>query len=103
MQPAEVHLLHASGFYEIRDYKCNCLECHRSKPGTQSVFSLCFVRGGYFEFEVFRDNLELHVGRVLISKPGSEHIARHIDEQPDVCSVLDFKPDFYQSLAEHYR
>jgi AraC-like DNA-binding protein len=45
----------------------------------------------------------VHVGRVLVTKPGSEHIARHIDEQPDVCSVFDFSQEFYESLKEHYR
>jgi AraC-like DNA-binding protein len=103
MLPAVSHTLHESGFYQIRDFKCNCVECHRSKPEYSKSFNLCFVRSGYFEFEVFRRNLEVHVGRVLISKPGSEHIARHIDDQPDVCSVFDFKSEFYKSLIEHYR
>jgi AraC-like DNA-binding protein len=103
MRPADVHIIHSSGFYQIRDYKCNCLECHKSKVEYSNTFNLCFVRSGYFEFEIFRDNLEVHVGRVLITKPASEHIARHIDDQPDVCTVLDFKQDFYQSLREHYR
>ncbi|HEX8060510.1 MAG TPA: AraC family transcriptional regulator [Cyclobacteriaceae bacterium] len=87
----------------MRDYKCHCVECHTSKPEYVNTFSLCFVRTGYFEFEVFRNNLEVHVGRVLITKPGSEHVARHIDDQPDVCTVFDFRNDFYESLREHYR
>jgi AraC-like DNA-binding protein len=103
MRPADVHILHTSGFYQIRDYKCNCVECHKSRVEYCNTFNLCFVRSGYFEFEVFRDNLEVHVGRLLITKPGSEHITRHIDDQPDLCSVLDFKPEFYASLKEHYR
>lgn len=103
MLPADVHVLHNSGFYQIRDYKCNCIECHKSKVEYCNSFNLCFVRSGYFEFEVFRDNLEVHVGRLLVTKPGSEHIARHIDDQPDICSVIDFKPEFYKSLLEHYR
>lgn len=103
MLPAEVHILHTSGFYQIRDFKCNCLECHKSRVEYCNTFNICFVRSGYFEFEVFRDNLEVHVGRVLVSKPGSEHVARHIDDQPDICSVLDFKEEFYRSLQEHYR
>lgn len=103
MLPADIHLLHSSGFYQVRDYKCNCVECHTSKLEYVNTFNLCFVRSGYFEFDVFRNKLEVHVGRVLITKPGSEHIAHHIDDQPDVCSVFDFKPDFYASLREHYR
>lgn len=103
MQPAEVHTLHTSSFYKIRNFKCNCIECHKSKVEYSQTFNLCFVRSGYFEFEVFRDNLEVHVGRVLVSKPGSEHVARHIDDQPDICSVFDFKEEFYKSLREHYR
>lgn len=103
MLPPDIHTLHSSSFYQLRDFKCNCVECHTSKPEYSNTFNLCFVRSGYFEFEVFRDNLEVHVGRVLISKPGSEHIARHIDDQPDICTVVDFHHDFYASLREHYR
>lgn len=102
MKPPDIHILHTSDFYQLRNFKCNCHECHTSKVEYVNAFSLCFVRSGYFEFEVFRGILEVHVGRVLVSKPGSEHIARHIDEQPDICSVLDFKKDFYDSLREHY-
>lgn len=103
MRPAELNILHASGFYQINDFKCNCTECHKSRVEYCSTFNICFVRSGYFEFEVFRDNLEVHVGRMLITKPDSEHVARHIDDNPDVCSVFDFKEDFYKSLVEHYR
>ncbi len=103
MLPADIHILHSSDFYQVRDYKCNCVECHTSKVEYVNTFNLCFVRSGYFEFEVFRDNLEVHVGRVLVTKPGSEHVARHIDGQPDICSVFDFKEEFYASLREHYR
>jgi AraC family transcriptional regulator len=103
MLPADVHILHSSGFYQVRDFKCNCVECHTSRLEYSATFNFCFVRSGYFEFNVFRDNLEVHVGRVLVTKPGSEHIAHHIDDQPDVCSVFDFKNDFYNSLQEHYQ
>lgn len=103
MRPAEIHILHTSDFYQVRDYKCNCTECHKSGVEYCNSFNLAFVRSGYFEFEVFRENLEVHVGRLLVSKPGSEHRARHIDDQPDICSVIDFKKDFYQSLQDHYR
>jgi AraC family transcriptional regulator len=103
MLPADIHLLHSSSFYQLRNYKCNCRECHTSKSEYVNTFNLCFVRTGYFEFEVFRDNLEVHVGRVLITKPGSEHVARHIDDQPDTCTVFDFTNEFYESLREHYR
>lgn len=102
MLPADIHILHSSAFYQIRDYKCNCVECHTSKSEYVKTFNLCFVRSGYFEFEVFRDNLEVHVGRVLVTKPGTEHVARHIEDQPDVCSVFDFKNDFYSAMCEHY-
>lgn len=103
MRPADVQILHNSDFYQVRNYKCNCIECHRSAVEYCRTFNICFVRSGYFEFEVFRHNHEVHVGRVLITKPGTEHIARHIDAQPDVCSVFDFKDEFYRSMQEHYR
>lgn len=102
MIPADVHTLHSSTFYKLFDFKCNCRECHTSKSEYSNVFNFCFVRSGYFEFEVFRNNLEVHVGRVLVSKPGSEHIARHINDHPDICSVFDFKDDFYKLLRERY-
>lgn len=99
----EVHVLHQSGFYQIRNYKCNCSECHTSGAETTRSFNFCFVRSGYFEFRAFRSNHQAHIGRVLVSKPGFEHRTHHIDQQPDICSVFDFTPSFYQSLQDHYR
>jgi AraC-like DNA-binding protein len=76
--------------------------CHTSATEVCRTFNICFVRTGYFEYQVFRKDHEVHVGRVLISKPEFEHVARHIDNQPDICSVFDFTADFYRQLEEHY-
>jgi AraC family transcriptional regulator len=100
---AEIDILHTSGFYRIRNFKCNCTRCNISAPEFSKTFHFCFVRTGYFEFQTFRRNYETHIGRVLVTKPFFEHVTKHIDNQPDVCSVLDFTPDFFGQLAEHYR
>jgi AraC family transcriptional regulator len=102
VRPAEIHVLHRSDFYQIRNYKCNCAECHTSTVEYTQTFNFCFVRSGYFEYRVFRKNLEVHVGRILVSKPEAEHVTRHIDNQPDVCSVFDFTHEFQQSLNDFY-
>src|SRR5207249_1224226 len=55
-----------------------------------------------FEYRAFNGNHEAHVGRILISKPGYEHTTRHIDHQPDVTTVFEFKKDFFETLKDHY-
>lgn len=103
MNSPEIHILHKSDFYQIRNYKCNCTECHTSAVEYTSSFNLCFVRTGYFEYQVFKGELEVHIGRVMVSKPGSEHVTRHIENQPDVCTVFDFTNTFYKSIQENYK
>ena len=39
-----------------------------------------------------------HVGRLLISKPGYEHSTRHIDRQPDIVTIFEFKKSFYETI-----
>lgn len=102
MDSPEIHILHQSDFYQISNYRCRCTECHTSGVEYSQSFNLCFVRSGYFEYQVFRKELELHVGRIMVSKPGTEHITRHIDNHPDICSVFDLSPAFVQSLQDHY-
>lgn len=102
MDSPEVHILHKSDFYQIRNYKCNCTKCHTSPAEFTALFNFCFVRSGYFEYHIFRRKLEVHIGRVMISKPGCEHITRHIENQPDICTAFDFTSDFYQSIKENY-
>jgi AraC-like DNA-binding protein len=99
---AEIHILHTSDFYRIRDYHCNCTRCSITKPEYNSVFSFGFVRKGFFEYRVFRNNYEVHIGRALICKPSFEHVTRHIDNQPDICSVFDFTDTFYEALKNDY-
>ncbi|MFZ6001055.1 MAG: helix-turn-helix domain-containing protein [Bacteroidota bacterium] len=103
MQTPEIHLLHRSEFYQIRNYKCFCTECNTTKEEVVNRFHFCFVRSGYFQYRVFRRELDVHVGRVLISKEGSTHFTHHIDNQPDVCSVFEFTSEFLQSLREQYK
>jgi AraC family transcriptional regulator len=102
MGAPQIDILYSSGFFQIRNYKCHCVECDTSAVEYSNSFFICFVRSGYFEYQTFRRALEMHVGRVMFSKPGIEHRVRHIDNQPDICSVFDFSPEFYRSLQEHY-
>ncbi len=102
MKPPELQLLHQSDFYRITDYRCHCVECHTSAEEYTRSFNLCFVRSGYFEYRVFRRNLEVHVGRVLISKPGFTHYTHHIANQPDICSVFYLTDAFVQNMEQTY-
>ena len=99
---ADVHLLHRSDFYRIADFKCHCDICSVSNPEYNESLSLSFIRKGFFGYQTFRRKEEVHAGRVLISKPGYEHIATHIDGQPDVTTVFEFTTDFFREIRELY-
>ena len=99
---ADVHLLHQSDFYRIADFKCHCDICSVSNPEYNESLSLSFIRKGFFGYQTFRRKEEVHAGRVLISKPGYEHIATHIDGQPDVTTVFEFTTDFFREIRELY-
>jgi hypothetical protein len=45
----------------------------------------------------------VHAGRILISKPGYEHVAGHIDGQPDITTVFEFTTDFFRAIQEQYK
>lgn len=99
---AEVNVLHRSDFYEIRNFKCNCTICSTSAPEYNDSFYICFVRSGFFGYRIFRKELDVHIGRMLISKPEYEYVTHHINDQPDICSVFDFKQTFYEKLKDYY-
>jgi len=67
--------------------------------------SLClsFIRKGFFEYQTFRRKDEVHAGRILISKPEYEHVAAHIDGQPDITTVFEFTTDFFKEIKEQYK
>jgi AraC-like DNA-binding protein len=44
----------------------------------------------------------MHVGRILMTKPGFEHATRHIDNQPDLVTLFEFKRWFFERLKEEY-
>lgn len=102
MKP-EIHILHTSDFYQIRNFKCNCTKCNTSATEYTERFCICFIRSGFFEHQVFRRNHEAHVGRILVAKPRIEHVTRHIDNQPDLCTVFDFTHAFYSHLTDNYK
>lgn len=103
MKLADVHILHTSDFYRVLDFKCHCDFCNISSPEYNNSFSISFIRNGFFEYQTFKRNDEVHVGRLLISKPGFEHTTRHIDNHPDVVTIFDFQKTFFeQNIVELY-
>jgi AraC-like DNA-binding protein len=99
---AKVHTLFKSDFYQIRDFQCECLECSVSRLEQCDHFSICFVRNGFYEQQVFRKEQEMHIGRALISKPEIEYAIRHINNQPDLCTSFNFTDIFYEKVKDHY-
>lgn len=93
---ADIHILHRSDFYRIEDFRCHCEECSVTEPEYNNSFTISFIRKGFFEYRSFRRNDEVHAGRVLISKPGYEHTTRHIDKQPDIVTIFEFRKSFYE-------
>ena len=103
MKLADIHILHQSDYYRVVDFKCHCDFCSITTPEYNNSFSMSFVRKGFFEYQTFKRRDEMHVGRVLISKPGFEHTTRHIDNQPDIVTIFDFKRSFFEeSVLETY-
>ena len=100
---ADVHVLHRSDFYKITDFKCHCDVCSVSDPEYNESLCLSFIRKGFFGYQTFRRKEEVHAGRVLISKPGYEHIATHIDGQPDITTVFEFTVDFFKRIQDQYK
>jgi AraC family transcriptional regulator len=96
MKLADIHTLHQSDFYRVVDFQCHCNFCSVSNPEYNTGFSVSFIRKGFFEYQTFKRSHEIHVGRVLISKPGFEHTTRHIDNQPDIVTIFDFKQSFFR-------
>lgn len=100
---ADVHILYQSDFYQVKDFKCHCDVCSTSQPEYNESLCLSFIRKGFFGYHTFRRKDEVHAGRVLISKPGYEHIATHIDSQPDITTVFEFTADFFRKIQEQYQ
>ncbi|HEX4849696.1 MAG TPA: helix-turn-helix domain-containing protein [Puia sp.] len=103
MIQASTEILHNSESYRITNYKCYCDICSLSEPEFNKSFCVSFIRKGFFEYQVFKHDFEAHAGRLLISKPAYEHRARHIDNQPDITTVFEFRAPFYDMLKEQYR
>jgi len=99
---ADIHILHQSDFYRVNDFICHCDRCSVSQPEYNKSLFISFIRKGFFEYQTFRRDDEMHVGRLLVSKPGYEHITRHIDDQPDTTTGFEFRADFFHILQEQY-
>lgn len=103
MRLADVHTLHQSDFYRILDFRCHCVECNVSETEYNNSFCFSFIRKGFFEYRTFRRREEIHAGRILLSKPGFERVVRHIENQPDIVTIFEFKSSFYTDcLVEVY-
>lgn len=63
---------------------------------------MSFIRKGFFEYRTFRRAEDVHVGRILLSKAGYEHITRHIDDHPDITTVYEFKRSFFHEMKDIY-
>src|SRR5580765_2966833 len=99
---ADVHILHTSDVYRVLDFRCHCTICSLTDVEYNNNLCISFTRKGFFEYRTFRRKDEVHVGRILISKPGFEHTTRHIDDQPDITSVFEFKQSFFERLKSEY-
>ncbi len=99
---ADIHILRRSDFYQVNDFKCHCDRCSVSQPEYNGSLYISFIRKGFFEYQTFRRNDEMHVGRLLVSKPGYEHTTRHIDNQPDITTSLQFTTEFFRIMQEQY-
>ncbi|PWT95707.1 MAG: AraC family transcriptional regulator [Bacteroidetes bacterium] len=102
MMLADTHTLHVSEKYRIIDFRCKCVVCSLSEPEYNNSFAITFIKSGYFEYRVFRNNLEAHTGKVLVSKPGFEHSTFHINNQPDTSTTFEFRADFVEELKAMY-
>lgn len=100
---ADVHIMHESDFYRVVDYKCHCDVCSVSNAEYNDSFCVSFIRKGFFEYRTFKKNHDAHVGRVLLSKPGYEHVTKHIDDQPDITTVFEFKSLFFNEACSQYK
>src|SRR4030095_12107645 len=99
---ADVHILHEADVYRSLDFRCHCNICSLTDTEYNNNLCVSFIRKGFFEYRTFRRNEEVHIGRVLISKPGFEHTTRHIDNQPDITTVFEFKQSFFEKLKRDY-
>ena len=100
---AEIHILHKSDFYVIKDFRCLCTKCSLSKPEHLQQFSICLARSGFYEQRIFKHAHELHIGRLIVSKPEIEYVVRHIDDHPDMVTSLNFTREFYERVKDHYK
>lgn len=103
MKLFDVYVLHKSDFYQIRNFKCNFPGAYTSNVEVNQSLSFCFMRSGYFEYHVFHKELEVHVGRLLVSKPLNEYRIKLVKTYPDVSTIISFTPHFYDLLKENYQ
>ena len=80
-----------------------CTACSVSKQEESEHFFICFVRSGYYEQRIFNDEHEVHAGRILLSKPNLSYTIRHIDDQPDRCTIIRFSNEFYEQVKQLYK
>ena len=99
---ADIHILHQSDLYRITDFRCHCDLCSVSESEYNRSMSVSFIRKGFFEYRTFRRKDEMHAGRILISKPGYEHVIGHIEGQPDITTIFEFTVEFFKTIQSEY-
>ncbi|HUI28891.1 MAG TPA: AraC family transcriptional regulator [Candidatus Acidoferrales bacterium] len=100
---ADTKILYNSKFYSITDFHCKSKAGENSGVEYQTDFSLSFTRRGNFIYNVFRNSLDAHSGRILLNKPDHEHTVSHMYHVPDECTCFAFRPQFYESVKERHR
>jgi AraC-like DNA-binding protein len=100
---ADIHLLHRSEHYQVVDFHCHCDVCSVSQIEFNESFCISFIRRGFFEYRTFRKDNEVYAGRIHLSKPGYEHTTRHIDDQPDLTTTVEFTGAFFEHIRDHYK
>ncbi len=100
---ADTKILYRSISYSIIDFKCKSAAGENSGIEYQPDFSLSFTRRGNFIYNVFRNSLDAHNGRILLNKPDHEHTVSHVYHVPDECTCFGFSQEFYESTKERSR
>lgn len=97
---AEVSIVHQSGFFTVRNFKCKCTTPSYSSTEYSKHFNISFVRKGNFTYKVFRNEFDAFTGYAIVDKPLCEYKVGHYHHIPDECTIIDFDNLFYNQVFE---
>lgn len=86
-----------SGFYEIKNLAFDFSPDQAPIQGYNDCFCFMLINNGTLHFDVAKQSIALHTGRVLIDKPDYEYRMKATSGQ---CTVFNFSNDFYLRLIE---